>query len=46
MVLGNDNRDQSSEKQLEAGQALEIDHENELGYNKVCILLRLLLDGM
>ncbi|CDH56687.1 amino acid transporter [Lichtheimia corymbifera JMRC:FSU:9682] len=34
MVLGNDNRDQSSEKQLEAGQALEIDHENELGYNK------------
>lgn len=46
MVLGNDNKDQSSEKQLEAGQALDVvDHQNELGYNKVCILL-LLQDGM
>lgn len=38
MILGNDNKDQSNEKQLEAGQTTKHDlkdHENELGYNKV-----------
>ena len=42
MALNNDNKDQSNEKQLEAGQPAQAgmnDHENELGYNKVHLLM-------